>query len=212
MSTCLRCGGTGYDGNHEPCTECDAYDKLFRIKIPNIPAQYAMSRYSSAALPLQYSDFAKQLESILEDIELRKDLRNYLICSPYRTGKSVWSYDLLSRLAMRGTQILPIQDVSEIRRILYSYKEDDVELMSDIAYVPVLICRLPPMMPSGTIEMMQTILYKRISNNGQTIFLYSDTYSSLTQGSDRKEVLSQIVGDGYMGSVKVITYRRSSDV
>ena len=58
---------------------------------------------------------------------------------------------------------------------------------------------------------MQTILYKRVAMNGQTVFLYSDSYYNLAENCGKKELLDSLLGDGALGSVKLKNYRRFKD-
>lgn len=209
---CIRCCGDGKDALGNPCTACDAGKKLFVTSVsPWIPMQYQGNRYSASALPLFMNDWAKEMEEIRDGIVARSDTKNYLICSPYRTGKTVWAYDLLESLAQTGYQVVAISDLLDIKRMMYSFKEDDVTLLSQIYSVPVLVVRVPMIVQHGIVETMQTLLYKRIGNNGQTIFLYSDSYYALADNCGKKETMNSLLGDGSLGSVKLKNYRRVKD-
>lgn len=211
MPKCKVCYDSGIDSNLQKCTACSINaGPTFNIT-PWIPLQYQGNRYSSAALPLPMAEWAREMEVIRDDIAARTDLKNYLICSPYRTGKTVWSYDLISRLAYDGYDVHTIVDLLDIKRILYSYKEEDLTLLAKILNVPVLIVRIPQVLQYGIVETMQALLYRRVGVNGQTIFLYSDSYYNLSENCGRKEILQGLLGDGSLGSVKLKNYRRSKD-
>lgn len=210
--SCLKCGGDGKDALGNPCTACDAGKRfLFATVTPWIPMQYQGNRYSASALPLFMSDWARELEEVRDGIVERTDTRNYIICSPYRTGKTVWAYDVLERLAQAGYQIVGISDLLDIKRMMYSFKDDDVTLLGQIYSVPVLIVRIPMLVQHGIVETMQTLLYKRIGCNGQTVFLYSDSFYTLAENCGKKEALNSLVGDGSLGSVRLKNYRRAKD-
>ena len=209
---CKRCWGSGIDSKGNRCTECSANEDAMYSVTPWIPMQYQGNRYSASALPLTMLNWAEDMEVIRNDIVSRTDLKNYLICSPYRTGKSVWSYDLLERLAERGYPVHTIVDLLDVKRMLYSYKEEDITELSQILSVPVLVVRIPQVLQFGVIETMQTVLYKRVQSNGQTIFLYSDSYYVLADNCGKKDMLQSLLGDGALGSVKLKNYRRSNNV
>lgn len=211
MPKCKVCYDTGMTALMQKCTACDINrGPTFNIT-PWIPVQYQGNRYSASALPLPMAEWAREMEVIRDDIVARTDLKNYLICSPYRTGKTVWSYDLLSRLAYNGKEVHTIVDLLDVKRILYSYKEEDINTLAQIIEVPVLIVRIPQVLQFGIVETMQALLYKRVSVNGQTIFLYSDSYYNLADNCGKKEILQGLIGDGSLGSVKLKNYRRSRD-
>lgn len=208
---CKVCSDTGTDALGNRCTACSkGMERLFTVS-PWIPAQYQGNKYSASALPLTMNAWATDMEAIRDAIIEREDRRNYLICSPYRSGKTVWSYDLLESLACKGYPVTPIVDLLDIRRMSYSFKEDDMNKIAQIYGVPVLIVRIPPIVQSGIVETMQTVLYKRVSVNGQTIFLYADSYYNLAEASGKKELLHSILGDGMLGSVRLKDYRRNKD-
>lgn len=208
---CKVCWDSGIDALGQPCPVCaNKKDRMYSVT-PWIPLQYQGNRYSASALPLPMADWAREMEIIRDDIVARTDLKNYLICSPYRTGKTVWSYDLLERLAGNGYPVHTITDLLDIKRMLYSYKEEELNALSQILCVPVLVVRIPQVLQFGVVETMQTLLYKRVAVNGQTIFLYSDSYYNLAENCGKKELLQGLLGDGALGSVKLKNYRRVKD-
>lgn len=210
--SCLMCDGDGITALGEPCPLCSGKRNDFCFSVnPWIPIQYQGNRYSASALPLVMHEWALEMEQLREDIVQRIDQKNYLICSPYRTGKTVWAYDLLECLAKAGQRVEPIADLMDIRRIMYSYKEDDINTMVKLMAVPVLVVRIPPLVNSSSIQTMQALLYKRVANNGQTIFLFPGNYYAMAEECGNKEMLSTLIGDGSLGSIKLKNYRRNKD-
>ena len=210
--SCLMCGGDGRTALGERCPKCSGNANGLVLAVnPWIPLQYQGNRYSASAMPLMMHEWALEMEQLRDDIVHRIDKKNYLICSPYRTGKTVWSYDLLEELARKGNRVEPIVDLLDIRRLLYSYKEEDVNTIAKWMSVPVLIVRIPPSVNASVVQTIQTLLYKRVACNGQTIFLYAGNYYNLLEDCGCKEMLSSVIGDGALGSIKLKNYRRNKD-
>lgn len=209
--SCLMCDGTGFTSKMLPCPKCSGNAVKIMSINPWVPMQYQGVRYSVSALPLHMTNWGVEMTQIRDDIVARTDTKNYLICSPYRTGKTIWAYDLLDQLASRGYQVQPIVDIMDLRRMMMSYKEEDVVQMSKYISIPVLVIRIPPMVNSSVVHTIQTIMYRRVASNGQTIFLFPGDYYTLMDECGNKDLMSSILGDGSLSSIKLKNYRRKSN-
>lgn len=203
---CLKCGGTLRLANGEPCPDCVGKE----ISIPicdRVPTQYQGVKFDKSFLPAKMQNtYGEFMENLLEEIvnNYYTFQKNVMICSRPNSGKSIWAYNLISRLSSKGTTIPAIKDIIEARSILNSFKQDD----EDIALfnkARLVILRIPTDIQPWMFDTVTYIIERRVRNNGVTIFLFGGTEEDLKL-ADRGNKLRYIRGSGSYNSVCIKSF------
>ena len=212
MAACLICGGTGTDAAGNICTACNAASRATDITTPWIPVAYQRLKFSPDALPLEYKGWGQELVNLQRNIVNGIETGNILLCSPFRSGKTVWSYDILKTAGAMGWEICQIYDINEISNFLKSYRNEDADIVKKISSVRMLIVRIPNALPYNLVDAIQTLLYRRVRNNGFTIFLYSGYYKDLKEMVPHQSAFENLMGDGTMTSIRPILMHKNKEV
>lgn len=207
-SECLLCGGTGITYDGDPCPNCsgELLKKAMRTSHRGIliPMQYQGVEFDKSLLPeAMQSGYGSFMEDLLRNIYTDYSLyqKNILICSRPNSGKTIWSYSLINILYDKGFSMPDIQDLLTVREIL-NYKTGDAQMYDEIVNSRGLIVRLPSDMQFWMFDVIQTIIERRVSKNGFTIFLYNAGLERLKQ-ADKNNTLANIVGTGSFHTIKV---------
>lgn len=184
----------------------------------DIPETYAQSKFSTSLVPSDLGDVYKnKLQSIYNDITtLKWKGRNLILCSPALHSKSILAYTCMQVLFRRGLQVFPMLDVLELHRTMLELdtcrKTDPIMESPESMYtVPYLFVRVPAMLTFDVYSTMSTLVYRRVSRGGSTIFLYNGTWGQLT-AMDSRRVLAGLQGDGSGNSIEVSSWSvHSSD-
>lgn len=202
---CLKCGGSGILINGERCPDCSKEVQVTSY-VPNIPIQYQGKTYDKSFLPEYEQDgFGTYMENLLKEIDSNLSFyqKNHIICSRVNTGKTVWSYDLLSRCISRGYDCPRIYDVLEVRDILSSYT--DKSTADVITSARCVIMKIPRDAQPWVFDSVASIVDRRVRSNGFTIFLFDGSKYDLFK-LDKYGRLHEIEGNGSYNSIKITDY------
>ena len=202
MAGCIKCGDTGFLCSGERC-DCTAGTTIEVPVCLGIPMQYQNVQFSRILLrnelPTDYGIFMDRLlkEFTSDPYGLHK---NYIICAPPNSGKTVWSYTLYSLLFSQGCEIPEIMDLMQARDVLLNYYSDNKEALEKLSSAPVAVIRLPWDLPPKFPETISTIVERRVRAGCSTIFLYNGTNVEL-YAKDTFGKLKSLAGDGSFNSV-----------
>ena len=210
MAGCIKCGDSGFcyeldeDGQMSkvPC-DCGAHQHIELPVCISIPVQYQGIKFSKALLREELSkDYGIFMEELLNEYEKgsKQYHKNYIICAPPNSGKTVWAYTLYSILYGQGRTIPEIMDLMEARNMLLNYYYEDKKALELLSTAPVAIIKLPWDLPNRFVETMSSIIDRRVRTNSSTIFLYNGDKAELF-ARDTFGKLQSLIGDGCFNSV-----------
>lgn len=201
MSVCLRCGGTGITALGEKC-DCGALTTVQIQVCLNIPVQYQGVRFSASLVPeWMPKNYGLFLEGLLDEYVRNTMLqRNYIICSPPNSGKTVWAYSLYTQLYSLGVVIPDIMDLMQARDVLLNLYYEDKNTLEKLSSSPVAVIKLPWDLPNKFPETISSIVERRVMSGCSTIFLFNGTKGDLI-ARDGFGKLSRLLGDGSYNSV-----------
>jgi len=209
---CKKCDGTGILASGAIC-DCGAFfENAESTVVPWVPIEYQGSNFIPDMLPITMRDWGETLLNLQKAILSGEDKLNYLLIAPYASGKTIWAYDTLVKLSRKGYAISDIVDMLDYRRCILSYNVEDIRFLEKVYTVPFLIVRIPTMTIPNLPSLMQSLQYKRVQNNGRTIYLYSGTYTELCNSVDKPNVLKSILGSGTLHSIKVLNAKKGETV
>lgn len=205
-STCLICGGTLKTATGEPCPVCAKVEKMEVPIVAGVPVQYQGIKFDKSFLPQnlqgKYGEFMEELlTTILNDFAFYQ--KNMIICCRPNSGKTVWSYTLYAEAMSKGYTMPPLLDIVEVRDVLNSYKDKDMnDLMS---HARCAIIKLPRDMQFWMFNTISYVVERRVRGGGFTIFLYGGTTEDLSQ-IDKDGCLNWLRGSGAYNTVKVESF------
>lgn len=213
MGVCLRCGGTGLQVSGKPCT-CGAYnEKLVLPPHMKIPLQYQRIKYDKRfireELRLTLGVFMEQL---LKEItaDLYAFCKNYIICAPANSGKTVWAYNLYAVLYSKGESMPDIFDLMQVREVLLNYYTDNLDMLDKVNNAKVMVIRIPMDLPNKFVDTISTIVDRRVRNNCPTIFIYNGSKADL-YAQDRFGKLRFLEGDGSYNTLCIKSFEVRSE-
>lgn len=209
---CLICGGTLRTVLGEPCPNCCKDGKMLPPIVKGIPAQYQGVRFDKSFLPAEmqgkYGEYMEELlTTILSDASFYQ--KNLVICSRPNSGKTIWAYNLISDLASQGLEIPMLRDISEVRDILNSY--DNKDLNRQYSEARCVIIKLPRDMQPWMFDSISYVIERRVRNDGFTIFLFGGTEDDLKQ-LDRYGRLYNLKGTGAYNTVSIVSFGKENKV
>ena len=215
---CPLCGGYKILFNGEPCS-CVINKKTFNkgITLLDVPEQYQGIEYNESVVDKTMGDFySKTLSNIYKSVcSSTLKNRNYLICSPKQTSKTVMAYSALQFLFQNDIDVFPIYDVLELRKMTIdmdlnrkqTYTVSDPEKILNVQY---LFVKIPAYIVNEVFQMMSVLVDRRSRRNACTIFIYDGSYKTLEK-LDYKSILKSLVGDGSYGTIKVHNFWREGE-
>lgn len=212
---CIKCGNTGLLISGEHC-DCGAYNsKLVLPTHMKVPLQYQSIKYDKRFIREELqSTLGVFMEKLFKDItqDLYAFCRNYIICAPANSGKTVWAYNLYAYLYSKGEAMPEILDLMQVRQTLLNYYTDDLDTLDKINNAKVIVIKLPMDLPNKFVETISTIIDRRVRNNCPTIFIYNGSRHDL-YAQDRFEKLRFLEGDGSYNTVCIKSFevRRSEE-
>ena len=213
MGYCIKCGNTGLLADGKPC-DCGA--QSVRLVLPphmKLPLQYQNIKYNKEFIRPEFKDtLGAFMERLLKEIttDLHSYFRNYIICSPANTGKTVWAYNLYSLLYSQGENMPELLDLMQVREVLVNYYNKDDELRDKISNARIMVVRIPMDLPNKFVETISTIVDRRVRNSCSTIFIYNGSRADL-YAQDNFGKLKYLEGDGSFNTlcIKSFEERRS---
>lgn len=201
MGVCLRCGGTGITAFGEKC-DCGAYTEMDAPICLSIPVQYQGVKFSANLVPTWMpKSYGTFMENLLDECTRNPMIqRNYIICSPPNTGKTVWAYSLYSQLYSLGITIPDVMDLMQARDVFLNLYYEDKATLEKLSASPIAIIKLPWDLPNKFPETISTIVERRVMTGCSTIFLFNGTKGDLT-ARDSFGKLTRLLGDGSYNSV-----------
>ena len=207
MSSCLKCGGTGFclDGSICDCGIANERNMLYDV----IPPAYRQSKFAAEfAASLNPSTYGEDLAAILKEVTTNGMLtRNYLISAPPNSGKTVFAYTLLGDLYKKGVHMPPFIDISEYKAICSKMDEASLTARFEYEQSPVCVFKIPPDASNTFANQLLAIIERRVRNGHGTIFLTSCNMNHLT-ALDNWGRLKELEGDGNFNSLKIMKYWR----
>lgn len=208
LDCCIKCGGTGVMANGEPC-DCGAQG--VQLVLPphmKLPLQYQSIKYNKQFIRPEFRDtLGAFMEKLLRDIvtDLHSYSKNYIICSPANTGKTVWAYNLYTILYSKGENMPELLDLMQVREALLNYYGDNFELVDKINNAKVMVIRIPMDLPNKFVETISTIVDRRVRNSCSTIFIFNGSRNDL-YAQDRFDKLKYLEGDGSFNTVCIKSF------
>lgn len=199
---CLRCGGTGITALGERCS-CSAGQEESVPVCLSIPFQYQGVKFSKNLVPeWMPAAYGKFMEDLMDECTsgLTNFRKNYIICSPPNTGKTVWAYSLYSQLFSRGAAIPEVMDLMQAREVLLNFYYDDKHALELLSSAPVAVIKVPWDLPNKFPETISTIVERRVMAGCSTIFMFNGTKNDLV-ARDNFGKLTRLLGDGSYNSV-----------
>lgn len=205
---CEKCANSGQRANGEPC-DCGAQG--VELIVPphiSIPLQYQTVKYNKIFVRQELQGtLGVFMENLLKEItqNLHAYCKNYVICAPANSGKTVWTYNLYSILYSKGEDVPELMDLMQVRDTVVNYYNEDTALLNRINNSKIMVVRIPMDLPNKFVETMSTIVDRRVRNNCSTIFLYNGTRNDL-YAQDRFEKLRFLEGDGSYNTVCIKSF------
>lgn len=210
--TCEYCGDTGIKLSGEEC-EC--------MRVPDIKVQNSLSIewFPKNYLDIDFNKIMcpnKKLADTLLDLrsailDLKYITKNFWIQSESKTGKTVFSYDLIKSLFEQGVPVFPLVDLMELDNIIDCihknissiYIPDEVNII-DIYKVPVLILKYSIDKKYEAYNALHTLIDRRTRRGLGTIIISSvDIDNCFPSNVEIKK------GNGDFGTIQVINELRS---
>ena len=209
MGSCIKCAGSGKMGNGEIC-DCGAQlqKEVYLPKCLNIPIQYQSVKYSKRFLrESQQNTLGVFMEALLTEItnNLHTFNKNYIICAPPNSGKTVWAYNIYSTLFSKGINVPEIMDLMQVREIMLNYYSEYADKQQLINESKIMIVKLPMDLPNKFPETISTIIDRRVRNSCSTIFLFNGSKNDLLN-QDRFNKLEYMLGDGAFNSICIESF------
>lgn len=206
-SGCIQCGGTGYLLNGDIC-DCTTVNAINFPVLSKVPIQYQGTQFDKSFLSQKLDvNYGIYLEDLLKQVATGKPLRkNFLICSPPNTGKTVFAYTLIGMMYSKGVVLPELMDLIEVRDIMLAQYKQDYDKLLLINTAPIMLIKLPSDLPSKFGETISLIIERRVRNNGSTIFLFGGNKQDLLN-QDRFGKLSAILGDGNYNSLLLKSWK-----
>lgn len=203
---CLRCGDTGKMANGKPCTECKVGIVRPEIVLYGVPVQYQGVSFDKSFLPEKeqkvYGTFMEELrDTIVNDMAYYQ--KNHIICSRPNSGKTVWAYTMFALFLEHGVTIPQFRDIIEVRDILNG--GSDIKEAGLYSTARCAIIKIPRDIQPWLFDSINSIVERRVRNNGFTIFLYGGSEEDLVK-SDRYERLKFLRGTGSYNTVQVSSF------
>ena len=209
MAKCHICNDELRTGSGRPCPVCCKDGERREVELPvceDLPQQYQGIVYSKEFIPEALKNtLGSAMETLLIDIQQQGFCQNILIGARPNSGKTVWAYNVYARLMDKGWNIPKVRDIYEVQRILYSFSKDDEEESSRYNNAKVCIIKIPMDVRSNVVELMSTIVERRVRNGGVTIFLYGGTREELV-ASDKQRRLPALTGNGSFNTIDLKFY------
>ena len=212
MAGCLKCGDTGITVLGEVCT-CGAKRDFALPLCLNVPVQYQGVRFAiefiDEELRYTYGEFMRKL--LVDCTEhLGQFHKNYIICAPPNSGKTIWAYTVYGLLFAKGVQVPEIMDLMQVREIFLDYYNKDQQELERLSTAPLAVIKLPWDLPNRFPETISTIVERRVRANGSTIFLFDGTQQELL-ARDTFGKLKLLSGDGSYNSVCIKSWWKGGD-
>lgn len=200
MSTCIRCGGTGVLISGEPC-DCGVKEAFETPICLSVPVQYQGVQFSKELVNTDlHPSYGSFMESLLHDCISGKMYKNYIVCAPPNSGKTVWAYTVYGHLFAKGVAIPEIMDLMQVREVFLDYYNDDKRSLELLSTAPIAVIRLPWDLPNRFPETISTIVERRVRANCSTIFLFNGSKFDLS-AKDSFGKLRRMEGDGSFNSI-----------
>lgn len=208
---CVKCGNTGKLINGEICDCRKTINDVYAdVSCMEIPEQYRDVMFNEGLVPKLQSDrYSKELAEIHTKIStLEWKNKNYLLCSPPRSSKTIMAYSCIRRLFKAGIQITPIFDVLEIRKMLKDYDMGigDREQTEALIQAPYAFIRIPQALSTEVFQTAVLILDRRVRRGGSTIFLYNGSWYNIEK-ADTFRNFTPYQGDGAYSSYLVSSWK-----
>lgn len=207
---CPKCGNSGILLDGSPC-DCRLTINVFNdsLSMVDVPDQYQGIYFDKRLICDGMSDYYRSFMDELYNniISMKLKYKNYLICSPNRTSKTVMAYSALQFLFKRDIEVFPVYDLLEIKKITtdmdlnrkQTYTVDNPE---KILTVPYLFVKIPDYLTNEVYQTMSVLVDRRTRRNTSTIFLY-DGDLALLKKTDYQHLIDRLAGDGSYGTVIV---------
>lgn len=210
---CLKCGGTGIMVNGEKC-DCGAEPRPLVLPVSmKVPMQYQSIRYNKEFIRSEFrANLGNFMEQLLTEctVKLHSFCKNYIICSPPNTGKTVWAYNLYSVMYSKGIIMPEIMDLMQVREILMNYYGDYREKNDLISNAKLMVIKIPMDLPNKFPETISTIIERRVRNDAYTIFLYNGSKNDLYR-QDTFGKLMYLEGSGAFNTVCIKSFYASKE-
>ncbi len=177
----------------KPCPNCtkDQY-KIVPI-VYGVPSQYQGVAFDKSFLPEHMQEkYGTFMESLLNEITtgIMTFQKNMLIAARPNCGKTIWFYNLYSKLQSKGYNIPLLRDVLEIRDMMQSPTKENMEYMENFNKARIAICKVSQDSPPWVIDIIQSIVSRRVRNNGCTIFLFDGDFYEFEKKCQISKVIS----------------------
>lgn len=208
---CLKCGGTGLLISGEAC-DCGV-KPLFEVPICiDVPTQYQGVKYNKCLVPADIdSSYGRFMEELLTEVttNMRNFSKNYIICAPPSSGKTVWAYTVYGMLFAAGAAIPEIMDLMQVRDVMLNYYNTDSRALELLSTAPLAVIKLPWDLPNRFPETVSTIIDRRVRAGCSTIFLFNGSKYDL-MAKDTFGKLRQMEGDGSFTSICIKSWERKN--
>ena len=201
MANCIYCGDTLKTSLGEPCPVCSGKILKKSASVYNIPIQYQGVSFDKSFLPEKMQKvYGTYMEELLIEIvnNISFYAKNSLICSRPNTGKTIWAYTLYANLYDKGVRIPPLRDIMEVRNLLNGSSEEGEMFSSS----KCAIIKIPVDIQFWMIDIMSSVIERRVRNNGFTIFLFGGTEEDITS-ADKNKRYRYLKGNGSYNSLDV---------
>lgn len=207
---CLKCGGTGWTLDGEPC-DCGAGEDIKLPVVLEMPEQYQQSMFDRSFLPnWLHPSYGIVLQEVISTVKTTLGYKkNLLICAPPNSGKTTFAFTIYRILYNAGIPMPNIYDLNEIRKMFAdSYNKSDVYEM--LVNCKLAVVKIPMDVPSKFVETIMSIIDIRSRHSGYTIFLFDGSKNDL-MNQDKYDKLQYIDGDGNYHTVKIHSYSKKQE-
>lgn len=208
-NVCIRCGNTGRLASGAICS-CGAYNTGLVLPVHmKVPLQYQSIKYDRQFIRQELREtLGLFMERLFKEItnDLYAFCRNYIICAPANSGKTVWAYNLYAVLYSKGEAMPEILDIMQVREAMLNYYTENKDLLDKINNAKVMVVRLPMDLPNKFADTISTIVDRRVRNNCPTIFIYNGSRNDL-YAQDRFEKLKYLEGDGTYNTICIKSFK-----
>ena len=211
---CSKCDMTGYTYNGEIC-DCIWGHKIKEKKLKEIKVEQENDKIRRGVIPEQYGgifcgEFVREpynetlgeyLEKVHAYIKSNHVIpRNILVCSPPRTGKTFFQYSIISYCVENNINFCRPLFISDISNMIND--KSQIEMMSKIITTPIVFVNIDEAVILGFVDIIQTLISKRVNIGYQTMFFSESRYETLCKKPTGLK-LRELKGDGLFKSLDI---------
>lgn len=211
---CSKCDMSGYMMDGSIC-DCQWGQKIKEQKLEQYKKEQKEDIIRKGIIPDNYGEefcgefirepyndtLGEYLDNIHQYIKTNKVIpKNILVCSPPRTGKTVFQYSIISWAINNNVNYCKPLFISDISNMIND--KSQIENMSKIMTTPIVFVNIDESVVLGFVDIISTIISKRVNIGYSTMFFSASDYNALCKKPTGSK-LRELKGDGLYKSIDI---------